>query len=257
MKIESEIGIKRTSSFEIDRKLRSDLMKFLFSSIFNHFWCTMSRFSHQQIDCSCKLPVWRSRTSLWNTNESRLTMESLLYLCLSHRGIWCIRVMIYVCRRYNMSRKRFSFDKSDNVDDERLKSGNSFFGCFHNSFIVFTARGLCDGVTCLSVLFFSLVEQELRFKRSFKSAFKYSLDLFFIHYASLLMDNLCAHQENTKIHAEWFRQSLSSLNLANDWAIGTWQSKNKKCKKQKFQLGSTSQSPGIQLSLLFHPRLII
>lgn len=66
------------------RKLRIDFNSHPFKIT---SWCTMSRFSHQQIDCSCKLPVWRSWTSRWNTNESRLTMESLLLsLCLGSRN---------------------------------------------------------------------------------------------------------------------------------------------------------------------------
>lgn len=60
---------------------------------------------------------------------------------------------------------------------ERLKSGSSFFGCFHNSFIVFTARGLCDGVTCLFSLAFP---SNRNFGSNVLSSllFKYSLDLF-------------------------------------------------------------------------------
>lgn len=100
------------------------------------------------------------------------------------------------------------------------------------------------------VLFlFSPVEQELRFKRSsFKSAFKYSLDLFFIHYASLLMDNLCAHQENTKIHAEWFRQKSLKLELGQ-WLFSlsffkrsALDSRKQKCKKRRKNSNSKSRN---------------
>lgn len=75
-----------------------------------------------------KLPVWRSFAVTleykWVTIDNGISS----FIFVSRVAEFDVfGVMIYVCRRYNMSWKRFLFDKSDSVDEERLKSGSSFF----------------------------------------------------------------------------------------------------------------------------------
>ena len=116
---------------------------------------------------------------------------------------------------------RFSFDKSDSKDGERLKSGSSFFGCFHNSFIVFTARGLYDGVTCLFLL---SAHSSFPSNRNFGSNVLSSLLSSTVWIFSLFImpcffdGQFMRSSRNTKKNSRWMN-STESLKLYRDFAL--------------------------------------
>lgn len=101
------------------------------------------------------------------------------------------------------------------MTENRLKSGSSFFRLPSEFIHCFYGWRWCN--VSFSLHAFAFRRQELRFKCSFKSAFKYSLDLFFIHYAFCFFDGqfMRSSRKHRKIYAGWVRRMLWSLRFIN------------------------------------------
>ena len=108
-----------------------------------------------------------------------------------------------------------------------LRAEALFFGCFHNSFIVFTARGLYDGVTCLFSPRVALS------RRTGTSVQMFSQVCFQVQFESFLY-SLCLAFDGQFMRSSWKHRksrwmiSTKSLKLERylrPETIGTWQPK--------------------------------